>query len=185
MVEIRPDDRAILTSTGANIPYDILVLATGSDAILPKSIPGHDANGVFLYRTILDLQHLIDFSSKHKGTTGVTVGGGLLGLEAAKAMMDLEAFSSVKIVERADYLLAKQLDLYAASLVEAKVRSLGLDVMAGRSIASINVDEGNNVTGASLENGQTIECSTICFAVRADPPAIRAELTFSDRRKTE
>lgn len=172
VAEIRRDYKAILTSTGATIPYDILVLATGSDAILPKSIPGHDASGVFLYRTILDLQHLIDFSSKNKGTTGVAVGGGLLGLEAAKAMMDLKAFSSVKIIERADYLLAKQLDLYAASLVEEKVRSLGLDVMTGRSITSINVDDGNNVTGATLENGQTIACSTICFAVRADLPAI-------------
>lgn len=80
--------------------------------------------------------------------------------------MDLEAFSSVKVVEREKYLLARQLDLDAANLVEEKVRSLGLDVMAGRSITSINVDEENNVTGATLENGEKIECSTICFAVR-------------------
>ena len=165
VTEIIPEDKTILTSAGALIPYDTLVLATGSDAILPKFIPGHDAKGVFVYRTILDLQTLITFANEHKGSTGMAVGGGLLGLEAAKAMMDLETYSSVKIVERNDHLLSRQLDADAGNLVVEKVRELGLDVMQRRSIAKINTDESNNVRGVTLENGEEMDCSTICFAV--------------------
>lgn len=142
------------------------MLATGSDAILPRFIPGHDASGVFVYRTIRDLQNLIAFADDKRGSTGIAVGGGLLGLEAAKAMMDLETFSSVKIVERGSYLLSRQLDEDAGTLVAEKVRGLGLDVMQQRSINKINADDNNSVKSVTLENGEEMECSTICFAVR-------------------
>ncbi|KAL1860317.1 hypothetical protein VTK73DRAFT_7382 [Phialemonium thermophilum] len=107
---IHPDSKTVSTSTGAVVPYDILVLATGSDAVLPTSTPGHGARGVFVYRTISDLENLMRFAAENRGSVGVAVGGGLLGLEAAKAMMDLACFSSVKIVDRNGHLLARQLD---------------------------------------------------------------------------
>lgn len=187
VTEIRAKDKTILTSAGALIPYDTLVLATGSEAILPRFIPGHDAKGVFLYRTILDLQNLIAFANEHRGSTGVAVGGGLLGLEAAKAMMDLETFSSVKIVDRNGYLLSRQLDEDAGNLVVEKVRGLGLDVMRQRSITKINADNSNNVRGVILENGEEIKCSTVCFAVRIHPSfAISCKTdSCSDWRKAE
>jgi nitrite reductase (NAD(P)H) len=84
----------VKTSTGQAVPYDILVLATGSDAVVPQDTPGHDAIGVFVYRNIEDLNRMITYSAEVKGTTGLVVGGGLLGLEAAKAMMDLEQFGA-------------------------------------------------------------------------------------------
>ena len=62
VTEIKPEEKVVLTSKGDTISYDILVLATGSDAVLPRHTPGHDAKGVFVYRTIEDLQKLIDFS---------------------------------------------------------------------------------------------------------------------------
>ncbi|KPI44858.1 Nitrite [NAD(P)H] [Cyphellophora attinorum] len=83
--EIKPEEKVVLTSDGKSVSYDYLVLATGSDALLPRHTPGHDAKGVFVYRTIDDLQKLIEYSGKVKGSTGCVVGGGLLGLEAAKA----------------------------------------------------------------------------------------------------
>lgn len=147
------------------IPYDILVLATGSDAVLPKHTPGHDAKGIFVYRTITDLERLIDFAAQHKGETGVTVGGGLLGLEAAKAMTDLQDFGSVKLIDRNKWVLARQLDGDAGSLVTRKIRELGLDVMHEKRVATIKTDEDNNVTGIVFEDGEEISCSCICFAV--------------------
>jgi len=76
VTEIDTENKTVKTC-GANIvPYDILVLATGSDALVPKHTPGHDANGVFVYRTIDDLQRLIEFAKEKKGTTGAVVGGG-------------------------------------------------------------------------------------------------------------
>jgi NAD(P)H-nitrite reductase large subunit len=141
------------------------VLATGSDALLPRHTPGHDAAGVFVYRTIEDLQKLIDYSAQKKGTVGVVVGGGLLGLEAAKAMIDLEAFEKVKLIERNRWVLSRQLDSDAGGLVVEQVRDLGLDVLLSKRVGKIEVTEENAVKGVVFEDGEKMECSTICFAI--------------------
>ncbi|KAF9883728.1 hypothetical protein FE257_003020 [Aspergillus nanangensis] len=169
VTDVFPDQKTVKTSTGDVISYDILVLATGSDAVLPTSTPGYDAKGIFVYRTISDLERLIEFASNHKGGTGVTVGGGLLGLEAAKAMTDLEDFGSVKLVDRNKWVLARQLDGDAGSLVTRKIRELGLDVLHQKRVARVNTDDKNNVTGLVFEDGETLECCCICFAIGVRP----------------
>ena len=167
VTEIDSEKKEVKTSSGDTVSYDVLVLATGSDALLPKHTPGHDAKGVFVYRTIDDLQRLIEFAATRKGTTGVTVGGGLLGLEAAKAMMDLEDFGKVKLIERNRWVLSRQLDGDAGGMVVEQVRALGLDVMLSKRVGKIEVDEENFVKGVVFEDGEKMECSTICFAVSA------------------
>lgn len=152
---------------GDTVPYDMLVLATGSDAVLPRHTPGHDAKGVFVYRTIEDLQNLIEFSTSKKGTNGTVVGGGLLGLEAAHAMMDLDVFQQVKLIERNRWVLSRQLDGDAGGMVVEQVRALGLDVMLSKRVGKILTDEENGVTGVVFEDGSQMECSCICFAVSA------------------
>lgn len=169
VTEIDPTKKQVHTSAGDWISYDLLILATGSDAVLPETTPGHNANGIFVYRTINDLERLIEFASHHKGETGVTVGGGLLGLEAAKAMTDLQDFGSVKLVDRNKYVLARQLDADAGSLVTEKIRELGLDVMHQKKIARIETDDKNNVTGITFEDGGHIDCCCICFAIGVRP----------------
>ncbi|KKA23287.1 Nitrite reductase (NAD(P)H), partial [Rasamsonia emersonii CBS 393.64] len=169
VTEVDPDHKLVKTSTGQEVSYNILVLATGSDAVLPTNIPGYDANGVFVYRTISDLQRLLEFASRHKGQTGVTVGGGLLGLEAAKAMMDLQEFGSVKLIDRNRWVLARQLDGDAGALVTEKIRQLGLDVMLQKRVARIETDGSNNVTGITFEDGDKIDCCCICFAIGVSP----------------
>jgi nitrite reductase (NAD(P)H) len=164
---IDSENKSVKTSSGETVAYDILVLATGSDALLPKHTPGHDAKGVFVYRTIDDLQRLIEFAATRKGTTGITVGGGLLGLEAAKAMMDLEDFGKVKLIERNRWVLSRQLDGDAGGMVVEQVRALGLDVMLSKRVGKIEVNEEGFVKGAVFEDGERMECSTICFAVSA------------------
>jgi nitrite reductase (NAD(P)H) len=165
VTEILPDQKLVRTSTGDSVSYDLLVLATGSDAVLPTHTPGYDANGVFVYRTISDLERLIDFASKHKGETGVTIGGGLLGLEAAKAMTDLQEFGSVKLIDRNKWVLARQLDGDAGALVTEKIREIGLDVLLQKRVARIDTDDTNNVVGVTFEDGEKLECCCICFAV--------------------
>lgn len=159
------EQKIVYTSQGTSVPYDICVLATGSNAVLPRHTPGHDANGVFVYRTIDDLQKLIHFSSSKKGSVGAVVGGGLLGLEAAKAMMDLEEYSKVKLIERNRWVLSRQLDGDAGGMVVEQVRNLGLDVLLSKRVGKINTDDQNNVTGVTFEDGESMECSTICFAI--------------------
>lgn len=167
--EILPNSKTVKTSTGESVSYDILVLATGSDAVLPRQTPGCDANGVFVYRTISDLEKLMGFASMNKDTTGVVIGGGLLGLEAAHAMMNLRDFRVVKLVDRNKWVLARQLDADAGSLVTDNIRQLGLDVLLRKRVALIKTDSDNNVQGIVFEDGETIDCSCICFAVGVTP----------------
>jgi nitrite reductase (NAD(P)H) len=165
VTEIHTDKKTVVTGDGEEVSYDILVIATGSDAVLPRHTPGHDANGVFVYRTIGDLERLIEFAETRKGTIGAVVGGGLLGLEAAKAMLDLACFDNVKVIERNRWVLSRQLDADAGGMVVEQVRSLGVDVLLSKRVGSIETDEDNNVTGARFEDGERMACSTICFAI--------------------
>lgn len=165
VTKINTEDKTVETSIGDIVSYDTLVLATGSDAILPSHTPGHDANGVFVYRTIEDLQNLIGFAAENKGTTGTVVGGGLLGLEAAKALMDLEEFGKVKLIERNKWVMSRQLDGDAGGMLVKQVSDLGLEVMLSKRVARINTDERNNVKGITFEDGDEIECTCVCFAI--------------------
>ncbi|CAG8943568.1 unnamed protein product [Penicillium salamii] len=169
VTSIDPAVKTVQTSTGDTIAYDILVLATGSDATLPVQTSGYNAQGVFVYRTISDLERLIDYAAKHKGQTAVAVGGGLLGLEAAKAMTDLEDFGKVKLIDRNKWVLARQLDADAGTLVTRKIRELGLEVLHQKQIKTVNTDGDNNVVGITFEDGESIDCCCICFAIGVQP----------------
>ncbi|RYP10063.1 hypothetical protein DL764_000921 [Monosporascus ibericus] len=166
---IDSEQKTVSCANGDVVSYDILVLATGSDAVLPRHTPGHDANGVFVYRTVDDLQRLIAFGESRKGTVGVVVGGGLLGLEAANAMMDLECYEKVRLIERNRWVLSRQLDADAGALVVEKVTELGLDVLLSKRVGKIETDEANNVTGVVFEDGEEMNCSTVCFAIGVRP----------------
>ncbi|XMA11466.1 hypothetical protein WAI453_004257 [Rhynchosporium graminicola] len=184
VTEIQIEKKTVSTSSGEIVPYDILVLATGSDALLPRHTPGHDAKGVFVYRTIEDLQNLITFAAERKGTHGAVVGGGLLGLEAAKAMMDLECFEKVKLIERNRWVLSRQLDGDAGGIVVEQVQALGLEVMLSKRVGKIEVTEDNCVKGVVFEDGEKMECSTICFAIgikARDELARKAGIKCADR----
>ena len=184
VTEIHPSDKVVSTSTGETVPYDILVLATGSDALLPQHTPGHDAKGVFVYRTIDDLEKLISYSETCKGATGAVVGGGLLGLEAAKAMMDLESFGKVKLIERNRWVLSRQLDIDAGSMVVELVRKLGLDVLLSKRVGKIEVDENNAVKGVLFEDGEYMDCGCLMFGIgikARDELARRAGIKCADR----
>ncbi|GME42633.1 putative nitrite reductase protein [Neofusicoccum parvum] len=184
VTEVVQAEKVVRTASGETVPYDILVLATGSDALLPRHTPGHDANGVFVYRTIDDLERLIKFASTKKGTAGAVVGGGLLGLEAAKAMMDLEDFGKVKLIERNRWVLSRQLDGDAGGMVVEQVRALGLDVLLSKRVGEILVDEENSVKGVRFEDGEEMDCTCICFAIgikARDELARQAGIKCADR----
>ena len=112
------------------------------------------------------------------------MGGGLLGLEAAKALVDLESYSKVKVIERNGWVLSRQLDSDAGGMVVDQVQSLGVDVLLKKRVASIEVDDDRNVTGVKFEDGDELACSTLCFAigVRArDELGVQAGLKVAER----
>ncbi|HEX7478989.1 MAG TPA: nitrite reductase large subunit NirB [Polyangiales bacterium] len=116
--------------------YDQLVLATGSAAFIPP-LPGIDKAGVFAYRTIEDLA-AIDAYSKHAKSVAV-LGGGLLGLEAARAMKTLGL--ATHVVELAPRLMPRQLDESGAKLLLRSIHALGVETHLGRATMEVVGDE--------------------------------------------
>jgi nitrite reductase (NADH) large subunit len=134
-----------------DVPYDKLVFATGSSAFVPP-VPGHDRRDCFVYRTIEDLEVIASKAVKAK--TGTVIGGGLLGLEAAKALKDLGL--ETHIVEFAPRLMAVQLDDSAGRLLRRKIEALGARVHVSKNTKEIvQGEKARNklvfVDGTSLE----------------------------------
>src|SRR6478735_4172784 len=137
---VREIDRAgkkVHSLHGLAVPYDILILATGSAAFVPQ-IPGVEKNGVFIYRTIEDLEMMQDWA--RKATKGAVIGGGLLGLEAAKAMMDL-GIADTHVIEFAPRLMPRQIDDAGSAILRDKLESLGLKILTNTNTTAIEGDE--------------------------------------------
>lgn len=113
--------------------YDYLVIATGSSAFVPP-IPGVEKKGVFIYRTIEDLELMQDYASK--ASKGVVIGGGLLGLEAAKAMLDL-GISNTHVIEFAPRLMPRQIDDNGSRMLQHTLEGLGLQIHTNKNTTSI------------------------------------------------
>merc|ERR1740121_1245867 len=106
-VSIDREKKIIHGSSGGEVPYDIAVLATGSYPFVPP-IPGKQRPGVFVYRTIEDLENMLAYVKENNVKSAAVIGGGLLGLEAAKAVKDMNVISH--IIEFAPILMCRQID---------------------------------------------------------------------------
>jgi nitrite reductase (NADH) large subunit len=132
VAEIDRERREIVTNGGERVGYDILVLASGSEPfVLP--IPGVELDGVFVYRTIDDLAAIEAWAKKSK--RAAVIGGGLLGLEAAKALLDLGL--EAHVVEFNDRLMARQLDAAGAALMRTQIEALGIGIHLGAASEAI------------------------------------------------
>jgi nitrite reductase (NADH) large subunit len=140
-VELHVGDRAsaidirqctVRSDKGVTIAYDYLVLATGSYPFVPP-VAGVQLPGVFVYRTIDDLQRIIDYSSRARRC--VVIGGGLLGLEAAKAAYDLGL--ETHVVEFAPRLMPRQVDDTGSKVLVKQIEALGVHVHLGKSTKAI------------------------------------------------
>ncbi len=144
-IELHPGDpvsaidranRRVTTKSGAEYEYDVLVLATGSSPFVPP-IPGKERPGVFVYRTIEDLEAISE--AGRNSTRGVVIGGGLLGLEAAKALKDLGL--ATHVVEFAPRLMAVQVDEGGGSLLRSRIEALGVSVHTDKNTTRIEDGE--------------------------------------------
>jgi len=135
VTKINRNEKSIQTHSGKKDHYDILVLATGSSAFVPN-IEGVERNGVFVYRTIEDLIQIQAYAAKAKVAT--VIGGGLLGLEAAKAMVDLQL--ETHVVEFAQRLMPRQIDEDGSTILVGKLKQLRIHIHTNKSTSRI---EGN------------------------------------------
>ncbi|MGO4700674.1 nitrite reductase large subunit NirB [Dyella sp. 2RAB6] len=164
-------DRAfkrVATADGEVIPYDKLVIATGSTPFVPP-IPGNDRPGCLTYRTLDDLAALAEWGAQSK--RGVVVGGGLLGLECAKAVRDMGL--ETHVVEFAPRLMAVQVDDGGGRILHRTIEELGLVVHTGKNTQAI-VD-GSGIDGSSARHamkfadGSTLETDLIVFSAGIRP----------------
>lgn len=136
--------RQVSTAQGRVVGYDALVLATGSVPFVPP-IPGTETPGAFVYRTIDDLVAIRMWAAGCR--SGVVVGGGLLGLEAANALRKLDVQATV--VEFAPRLMPVQLDEGAAAVLQERIEGLGITVYTGCAATSVR-SEGGQVAGLDI-----------------------------------
>ena len=124
-VKIDTDAKTVTGASGKVIPYDIAVLATGSYPFVPP-IPGRQRPGVFVYRTIEDLESMLAYAKENNVQSAAVIGGGLLGLEAAKAVKDMGVTSH--IIEFAPILMCRQIDQGGHDALVGKIEEMGLKV---------------------------------------------------------
>ncbi|MEV6104928.1 nitrite reductase large subunit NirB [Streptomyces sp. NPDC051940] len=163
-VSVDRDGRTVTARSGQVFRYDTLVLATGSYPFVPPC-PGKDATGAFVYRTIEDLLAIEEYAKT--ATTGVVVGGGLLGLEAAGALKGLGL--ATHIVEFAPRLMAVQVDEGGGSALRRTIVELGLHVHTGLGGKEIRTDASGAVSGMLLTDGSELATDLVVFAAGVRP----------------
>jgi nitrite reductase (NADH) large subunit len=131
--QIDRSNKTIHTFHGITVSYDYIILATGSSAFVPP-IPGVEKEGVFIYRTIEDLEMMKAYAKKAK--KGAVIGGGLLGLEAAKAMLDL-GVTDTQVIEFAPRLMPRQIDEAGSNILKDKLEALGLTIHTNKNTTEI------------------------------------------------
>jgi nitrite reductase (NADH) large subunit len=155
--------RKVRTFDGLVLEYDVLVLALGSFPFVPP-IPGRDRPHCHVYRTIEDLEAIQ--ASSVGARVGAVVGGGLLGLEAAKALKDLGLETNV--IEFAPRLMALQVDDGGGGMLRRKIEALGVRVHTGKNTRAIEAGKGARHC-MSFNDGSSLETDVIVFSAGIRP----------------
>lgn len=155
--------RTVTTAAGEVLPYDKLVLATGSYPFVPN-VPGRDRAGCFVYRTIEDLEAMQAFG--RDAASGVVIGGGLLGLECAKALKDLGL--QTHVVEFSPRLMALQVDEAGGRMLRRKIEELGVGVHTGKNTLEI-VDGATARHRLNFADGTHLETDMLVFSAGIRP----------------
>ena len=163
VVDIDRDTQIVRSHHGIVEKYDYLVLATGSAAFVPP-IPGVEKDGVFVYRTIEDLDLMQSHAKKAK--KGAVIGGGLLGLEAAKALLDL-GLEETHVIEFAPRLMPRQIDEAGSKTLQSKLEALGLQIHLNKNTQEI-VGDGI-IEAMSFADGSKLEVDMLVISAGIKP----------------
>ena len=155
--------KTVTLGDGAVLAYDKLVFATGSYPFVPP-LPGTERKDCFVYRTIEDLEAMLECGQRSK--TGVVIGGGLLGLECAKALRDMNLITHV--VEFAPRLMAVQVDDGGARVLRKKIEELGVIVHTQKNTLQI-VDGEHGTHRMQFADGSFLDADMIVFSAGIRP----------------
>lgn len=162
VTEIDRIQKQIKTHTGVTAHYDYLVLATGSGAFVPP-LDGVERHGVFVYRTIEDLNAIMAYGRQVK--KAAVIGGGLLGLEAAKALLDIGL--ETHVVEFAPRLMPRQLDDAGAEILTQKLRQLNIHIHTSKNTRSV-IGNGS-VEGLAFADQSCLEVEMLVISAGIRP----------------
>jgi nitrite reductase (NADH) large subunit len=163
VVDIDREEKLVRSHHGHVVYYDYLVMATGSGAFVP-SIPGVEKDGVFVYRTIEDLEFIQSYARKAK--KGAVLGGGLLGLEAAKALLDL-GLQEAHVVEFASRLMPRQIDEAGSRILQGQLESLGLQIHLSKSTQEIK--GGDCIEGMQFADNSFLDVDMLVISAGIRP----------------
>jgi nitrite reductase (NADH) large subunit len=164
IVAVDRASRTVLSAGGVRVAYDALVLATGSSAFVPP-VPGHDLPGCFVYRTIDDLERIR--AAAAGGRVGAVVGGGLLGLEAARALHSLGL--ETHVVEFAPRLMPVQLDDDGAAILRSRIEELGVRVHTSTATTELVAGADGRVRTMCFADGDPLEVDLVVFSAGIRP----------------
>lgn len=159
-----PGSRQLVLATGETLGYDRLVLACGSSSFVP-TLPGYGLPGSFGLRDADEAMDIRHYVQRHACRRAVVAGGGLLGLEAAYALHKLGL--RVSVLERGPWLLRRQLDQRAATLLGQYLQGLGIDLLFEAEIAALEGDERLRV--ATLKSGEALACDLFLICTGITP----------------
>lgn len=159
---IHRERRCVIDAAGREQPYAALLLAVGSRPHIPN-MDGARLRGVFTFRNLSDAQALLARTVRSRHT--VVLGGGLLGLEAARAMQ--RRHTAVTVIQRGPRLLDRNLDDAAAALLQQRMASLGMQVRLNSSVRRVLGE--TRVEGVELLSGERLACDTLVVATGIVP----------------
>lgn len=154
--------RTVTSDKGTTVAYDDLILATGSlPFMLP--LPGADKEGVIAFRDIKDCETMMETAKNYK--KALVIGGGLLGIEAARGLLNLNM--DVTVVHIFKYLMERQLDATASAMLKAELERQGMKFLLEKNTEIIKGKK--RVTGVRFTDGSEIETDLVVMAVGIRP----------------
>ncbi|HLV28373.1 MAG TPA: nitrite reductase large subunit NirB [Burkholderiaceae bacterium] len=170
VTKIHRGRKVVEADDGTEVPYDRLLLATGSNPfVLP--VPGHDLEGVVTFRDIRDVNQMISAAARYKHA--VVIGGGLLGLEAANGLATRGM--KVSVVHLGATLMDRQLDPTAAALLQRSLEDRGLSFLMSHQTQEILGTEDGRVSGLRFSDGSEVAADLVVMAVGIRPNTALAE----------
>jgi nitrite reductase (NADH) large subunit len=162
VIDVDADLKVVMTEDGTATSFDTLLLATGSSAIMPP-IEGIDKEGVFAFRTLNDTRALLERAKP--GVKAVVIGGGLLGLEAARGLQVQGC--DVTVVHLMDTLMERQLDTLGSFYLRSKMEALGMRVLLSHSTKKIL--GATRTEGVAFVDGSRIDADLVVVAAGIRP----------------
>ncbi|GFP25184.1 hypothetical protein HKBW3S43_01096 [Candidatus Hakubella thermalkaliphila] len=164
-ISVDPESKSITLETGEKLFFNKLLVATGGTPIFPE-VEGRDLGGVFTFTRWDDAERIMEFMARNRIEKAVVVGGGLIGLKAAEALV--ERGVKVTVVELADRTLSITFDHQAAAMVEGYLEERGVDITTDNTVSLIKGDN-SKVEKVILKDQREVQCQLLIFAIGVRP----------------